>query len=817
MSKYFNPWSQKKGREPAEVCNEVIKKDNDESGTKAKDSTSVEERKTVRSKIPLSFHPIRAKSNRAMKSKQYSEAIALLDQLINMYPDNYYILYDRASVYSNMGENNLALKEVDKAIKSDPTKVDAIYFCGEIHLTLGNLEAARKMFTQGLTKDPDNPRAANALRSRAILNKNVGKIKNAASDLDKLILKTDYSDRDAILQRGRIYLDMKEYGEGLGFLRKVVRNEDVCELLILCGTFSQKLKYFELASYYFNTACNQNPNNSLAFAKYAKINFVTKDFSSSLKNFEIALSLGHKIDASFLRKRGQVYYELKQYNKALLDINEALKLHEKSTTYVIRAKIFKMFKCIEKALSDLDKSLELDPGNEKARSLKMQYTEFANRHNNQLDILNSQIAKTLDAKFLVKRAHLYRLMKRYDEALKDLNDATTILPDDVDAHIEYGEIYRNQSNYDNALYHLSKALLKDPQSDYIQRLLGRIYYLKNDPFAAKYRLKLSLTRNKFSSAYRYLGKSEMLLGHVEEAIENFNKALQLQPVDPDVLLDRAEAFAQLKKYEESLEDLDQAIELSYENERIYELKGLINARLGKYQEALEYLNTFTEIHSKDNLSPNINALLVRAKILFKFSLYFNSLSDYNKILEIEPTHVEALFNRGKIHLEIGEYEKSLSDFSNLLDPQVKPYGLRNVLSTEEQDVLRKLLCLRAESYYHLNRYEDALDSLGRVSHEYKNALVVLNKIRYPNFGSDDLERDDEYRNLKRRVFSLRGMTHSDLGEYEKALADFDAALEDGDCGSRSWVIYCERSRTLLREGNKEKAWEDLKKVLTADL
>ncbi|CAG8616369.1 10055_t:CDS:2 [Acaulospora morrowiae] len=873
MSRYINPWLQKKNRESVEVRNDVTKKDEEDPDTKIKDSMNTEEnnnsqstkspnkdRKSIRSlfssKIPLSLHPIRIQSIKEIKSQRYSEALTLLDQLIELYSNNYYVLYDRALVYSKMGKNNLALKEVDKAIKSDPTRTDANYLCGEIHFALGNLEVARETFNKALTKDPDNPHAVNALKSRAILNKNVGKTKNAITDLEKYLMKINYSDRDSVFQCGKIYLDAKEYSEGLEFLMNIVRDDDTCELFILSGIFAQKMKKFELAAAYFNTAHEKNPDNSLVLVRRAKINFLTKDFSLALSDLETASSLGHKADSSFLRKRGKVYYELRQYNKALLDINGALELRKKSTTYTIRAKIFKMFNCVDRALSDLVKSLEMDPGNEKAKSLRLTYTESANRHNKQLDVLNAQLENAFDAKLLVKRARVYRSMKRYDDALNDLKNAAL---DDATVHIEYGEIYRNLSNFERSLYHLFIALDKDPQSDHIQRLLGRVYYYNNNFQYAKYFLKKSLAKNDFSSAYRYLGKTEMLLGDPSKAIENFNKALKSKPVDPDVLIERAEARAQLEEYEESLKDLDQAMEFSYENKVIYESKGLVYARLGRYQEALKCLNVSIAIHSKDNSSPSVSTFLVRAKILLRSNEYSSSLLDYNKVLELDPNNADALFNRGNLNLKICKYQEALDDFNNLLEKKKIIHESSDETLVDKQNVIKKLLCLKAESYYHLNRYEDAMFSLDAASKvsmhsrvslsidfssifpihkecsycsihipllnayvfraikEYEKALSYLNKILYPNLGCNDLEENEEYLNLKQRVLGLRGSIYCDLGKYEKALVDFDAVLENEDKDIQSWRVYCERSKILLHVGNEEKAWKDLKKVLIVDL
>ena len=63
-----------------------------------------------------------------------------------------------------------------------------------------------------------------------------------------------------------------------------------------------------------------------------------------------------------------------------------------------------------------------------------------------------------------------------------------------------------------------------------------------------------------------------------------------------------------------------------------------------------------------------------------------SLPDYNKALEIEPTLAKAYINRGIAYSQLGQYEKAIADYEKglELDPKIdnKPSFLKRLFSDE---------------------------------------------------------------------------------------------------------------------------------------
>ena len=74
------------------------------------------------------------------------------------------------------------------------------------------------------------------------------------------------------------------------------------------------------------------------------------------------------------------------------------------------------------------------------------------------------------------------------------------------------------------------------------------------------------------------------------AVRNFNKAVDLHPMNRDVYVFRADAFYQLDQYELALHDYEAALQVQGESAEIYYRRGLTFERMGLYREAVRDYN-----------------------------------------------------------------------------------------------------------------------------------------------------------------------------------------------------------------------------------
>jgi Flp pilus assembly protein TadD len=119
--------------------------------------------------------------------------------------------------------------------------------------------------------------------------------------------------------------------------------------------------------------------------------------------------------------------DLKQYNAALADIDEAIKAYPNSDRYELRAKIFLEQKNYDRAIEDLTASIKLERN-------EMRFAERAEVYSarGEIDLaisdLTTAIEMNKDADFLAARGAEYLRKKNYDRAIADFNEALNLRP-----------------------------------------------------------------------------------------------------------------------------------------------------------------------------------------------------------------------------------------------------------------------------------------------------------------------------------------------------------------------------------------------------
>ncbi len=86
----------------------------------------------------------------------------------------------------------------------------------------------------------------------------------------------------------------------------------------------------------------------------------------------------------------------------------------------------------------------------------------------------------------------------------------------------------------------------------------------------------------------------------EEALEAFNKAIEINPKDDNALSSKGAMLGTLGRHEEALEAFNKAIEINPKNDDALSNKGIALGYLGRHEEALEAYNKAIEIKPKND-------------------------------------------------------------------------------------------------------------------------------------------------------------------------------------------------------------------------
>lgn len=217
----------------------------------------------------------------------------------------------------------------------------------------------------------------------------------------------------------------------------------------------------------------------------------------------------------------------------------------------------------------------------------------------------------------------------------------------------------------------------------------------------------------FSAEDHFLrGNSYFETGQYQQALAEYNRALELRPDHPGTLYNRGVALVGLGHYDEALADLNRALELRPDDPNILNSRGSTMGYLGRYEEALADFNRALALRPDDPGTPYNRGLA-----LSNLSRHQEALAAYSRALEMRPDHPDTLNNRGNTLVLLGRPQEALADYSRALK-----------LRPDHPGTLYNLACLFALT----QRYQEALDWLQRAING--DASVSGRVVKDPAFG-----------------------------------------------------------------------------------
>lgn len=160
----------------------------------------------------------------------------------------------------------------------------------------------------------------------------------------------------------------------------------------------------------------------------------------------------------------------------------------------------------------------------------------------------------------------------------------------------------------------------------------------------------------FALPYLYRANAKKNIAEYDEAIQDSTKAIELAPDRDYGYAERALVWTVMSKYDKALEDLNRAIELNPSFAPYYAKRSSIHLTLGKYREGLNDANKAIELDRNFEI-----AYKNRAILHYKLGNKLAAIDDYTKVISIDPREVNYYKDRSTIYLEIGEKEKGIAD------------------------------------------------------------------------------------------------------------------------------------------------------------
>ena len=317
-------------------------------------------------------------------------------------------------------------------------------------------------------------------------------------------------------------------------------------------------------------------------------------------------------------------------------------------------------------------------------------------------------------------------------------------------------------------------------------------------------------------------------GQYELAIKDFNEVLK-RSLDKtrlaQVYLARGKVYAEMEDYQASLNDFNQAISLDSKNAVAYSERGLLFARQGNYQQAIKDFDRALQIDSHSAEAYNNRGL---ARIYQGETEA--GLMDFRRALAEAPEFVRVYLNIGLAYFRRGDFSESLNAYRKALemDPNlIQAYaGMAMVYQAKGQtdkalEQLEMALRKKPEDLKTKEIYEKLEKQRQRVLTAARQSVALS----YCEKGNFFREKGELQKAIEQYTLALnedphfaaayynRARTYQELGKNEEALSDYTSAVKYNPKDSQAWN---NKGFLLDRQGNIDQAISDYSRAILCD-
>ncbi len=374
------------------------------------------------------------------------------------------------------------------------------------------------------------------------------------------------------------------------------------------------------------------------------------------------------------------------------------------------------------------------------------------------------IERVLDVYERTKRdEEITRVLREVSQEQQN-NQATGNARQSAHALLKYIEAEPMSSELLSASSHLLQKI--SDATNFSSTLLARIYgnrgvtyrNLDDYPRAIEdFNRAISLDPRYFW-AYGNRGITYRTMKKYAQALEDFNQALALDETLDWVYVGRGEVFRHRKELQRAIADFDRATVLDPDYAQAYAGRGRVYRLLKQYEQAIQ------DFDRALTLDPELEwAYASRGYTLFKMKQYQQAIEDYSYAITLNPDYFWAYGSRGLVYYQMKQYKRAIEDYDRALS-----------LNPSYDWAYAE----RGRSYRHLHEYAQSIADFDR-------AIA--------------LDPQDAW------VYSHRGLAYSSLQEYSRAIQDFDLSISMDPTYGRA---YGRRGSAYLGLRNIERAKED---------
>ncbi|MGB7343838.1 MAG: tetratricopeptide repeat protein [Pirellulaceae bacterium] len=159
-------------------------------------------------------------------------------------------------------------------------------------------------------------------------------------------------------------------------------------------------------------------------------------------------------------------------------------------------------------------------------------------------------------------------------------------------------------------------------------------------------------------AYTSRGLFHAAMGNYEKAIKDYNEAIVKDDTDTAPFINRAAVYMQQGKFDDAAADYTTALKEKLDNAGLLHQRAIAFKSAGKLDKALEDFDAIVKNNERD-----ITAIMGRGYIKFQQGKHKEAVEDFGLAIELNPKDAVARNNRGYNRFQIGEFADALEDYN----------------------------------------------------------------------------------------------------------------------------------------------------------
>ena len=235
------------------------------------------------------------------------------------------------------------------------------------------------------------------------------------------------------------------------------------------------------------------------------------------------------------------------------------------------------------------------------------------------------------------------------------------------------------------------------------------------------------------------------IGNHEQAISDFDRAIQINPDYANAYHDRGVVYGKLGDRGQAISDFDRAVEINPKYAAAYNNRGAVYDILGKKRQAIQDFNKAIEMNPE-----YAEAYYNRGAAYGELGEQRQAISDYDRAIEINPKFAEVYINRGAAYRELGDRRQAISDFDRAIEinpDYAKAYFNRGVVHYELGDQRQAI-----------SDYDRVIEINPDYAKAYFNRGIAYGKLGYGGKAIEDLKRAAKFDSEEaKKLLRIRGI------------------------------------------------------------